>query len=84
MANALIVRRIERRRLRAEAFRKAELRVAQYMKRPLAFADSDRDIVGCITRVGLAICRGGGDHLGDADSIHADFARLVRLAFNRE
>lgn len=31
-----------------------------------------------IARIALAIQRGGGDHLGDVASIHADFIDLIK------
>lgn len=31
-----------------------------------------------IARIVLAIHRGGGDHLGDVDSIHTDFIMLLK------
>lgn len=92
--NALALREAVRRRRsdddgREESIRErraAELRhVLRLLEGPASFHDDPgRDVIDCIARVGLAICRAGGDHLGDVHSIHEDFIRLVRLAVHGE
>jgi hypothetical protein len=83
--NLIVARRVARRMARAQTFRSKELlRLLRLLEGPASFHDQPRDVVDCIARVALAICRGGGDHLGDSASIHVDFVRLIRLAFDRE
>jgi len=83
LMNRMAARRAARRRARAERFRAGELAaLLRRLEGPAIFHDDPgRDPVDRIARVGLAICRAGGDHLGDVDSVLADFARLVRLMF---
>ena len=78
--NGLTATRVRRRRM-SEARRVAALQgVLRRLEGPATFHDDPRrDLVDCVARVGLAICRGGGDHLGDVASVHADFVRIVRL-----
>lgn len=79
-ALTLVMKAMQHKAEKTEGHRlEAALVVLQHLSR----TSPSRDLVDCVARVALAICRGGGDHMGGVDTVHADFLRLVRIAVAR-